>query len=302
MLAVSIAFARARAAEKGISLWLLLRREFFPTANDARRPSLFSNLINGGAHASNGLDIQEYMLVVRPGKNYADDVRLLISLYEELGKLLKKRAKGALPIGDEGGYDVSFKDNFEPIEILGKLITAKKIGKKCSIALDAAATEFSSGKGKYKLGGKAYASSALLEEYASWFKRSKHLCSIEDPFAENEDEAFALLQKRLKEKWVVADDLTTTDPSRIRMLGERKAIGGVIVKPNQIGTVSESCDAITEARAKGVRVIVSHRSGETEDAFIISLARASAADGVKIGAPARERVSKFNELIRLYGE
>lgn len=303
MLAASIAFARARAAERGVSLWLSLRREFFPKTGDLiRQPSIFSNFVNGGAHAKSGLDIQEYMVVVRPGGNYAEDVRLLTELYRDLGAMLAKKSKGVLPVGDESGYAVSFKNNFEPVQVLSKLIAARKLGKKCSVALDAAATEFSRGKGKYRFDGKVLSSEELARVYASWFKKEKSLCSIEDPFSENDREGFRMLKSMLGEKWVVGDDLTTTDPESIRSAASAGEISAVIIKPNQIGTVSEACDAIAEARAKNVRVIISHRSGETEDQFIISLARASAADGVKIGAPARERMGKFNELIRLYEE
>lgn len=299
MLALSMAYARARATEKGVSLWLLLRREFFPKADDSRKPSLFSNFINGGAHAKTGVDVQEYMVVIRPGKNYTADIETLVSLYRSLGTTLSKRVKGVLPVGDESGYAVPFKNNFEPIEVLGKLILSAKLGNRASVALDVAASSFARKK-KYRFEGKEISGDELLSVYGEWFKKAKYLCSIEDPFSENDTEHFIALKKKLKSKWVVGDDLTTTDSSRIRELGPMGAINAVIIKPNQIGTVSETCDAINDARTEGMRVIISHRSGETEDSFIISLARASAADGVKIGAPARERMAKFNELIRLY--
>jgi enolase len=299
MLGLSMAYARARAAEKGVSLWLLLRREFFPKANDTRKPSLFSNFINGGAHAKSGLDVQEYMVVMRPGKNYTADISTLISLYRALGTTLSKRTQGVLPVGDESGYAVSFANNFEPIEVLGKLITSAKLGSRASVALDVAASSCMK-KSKYRFDGKDISGDELLGVYTEWMKKAKYLCSIEDPFHEDDAEHFAALMKKTKGQWVVGDDLTTTDSARIREMGAMKAINAVIIKPNQIGTVSEACDAINDARAEEMRVIISHRSGETEDPFIISLARASAADGVKIGAPARERMAKFNELIRLY--
>lgn len=312
MLGFSIAFARARAEEKNISLWLLLRREFFADADDARRPSIFANLINGGAHAESGLDIQEYMLVVRPfstkatvGKpslSYADDVALAVDIYHSLGNTLKKKAKSkTLPLGDESGYAVPLGDNFLPISLLEKEIVERKLGKKCSIALDVAASSFFK-KNFYMFGGEARTTKELAKIYEEYFKKSKYLCSIEDPFAEDDVEGFKMLLPKLGERWIVGDDLTTTNASRIRELGAKKAINAVIIKPNQIGTVSETCDAIFESKASKVKTIISHRSGETEDPFIISLARAGAVDGVKIGAPAHERITKFNELIRVYEE
>ncbi len=312
MLGFSMAFARARAAERDVSLWLLLRREFFPNADDRRRPSIFANLINGGAHAENGLDIQEYMLVVRPGKSYADDVALAVDVYRSLGEILKKKLKTKnLPLGDESGYAPARQslgaggvlplDNFEPIKLLEKEIESRKLGKKCSIALDAAASSFFTGKG-YKFGGEMLGTKELLKRYEDYFKKSKCLCSIEDPFAEDDEEGFKLLTASAGEKWVVGDDLTTTDAKRISLMALKRAINAVIIKPNQIGTVSEACDALAEAKNLKLKTIVSHRSGETEDAFIISLARASSTDGVKIGAPAHERMLKFNELIRVYEE
>lgn len=299
LLAASIAFARARAAEKGVSLWLLVRREFFPHAKELWRPTIFSNVINGGAHAENGLAIQEYMIALRPGKSASADVELLCNLYTTLGDVFRKKMKTKnIPIGDEAGYSVKFSDNFEPIKTLEKLLKDAGIGKRASIALDAAATHFGNAKKGYAVDGKILSTEKLVLAYADWFKKSKVLCSIEDPFAEDDDAGFLALQKKIKEKWVVGDDLTTTNPETIQAL--HGAIHGVIIKPNQIGTVSESCEAMIAAQANAMKTIVSHRSGETEDNFLIALAKAGNADGIKIGAPARERMLKFNELIRLY--
>lgn len=300
MLGFSIAFSRARAAQKNISLWLLLRREFFPHLEDSYRPTIFSNVINGGVHAQNGLDIQEYMIVMRPGKTYAEDISLLVEMYKNIGRALQKNSKELLPLGDESGYASRFKDNFEPITIISKIITQMKMNSKCSIGLDAAANSFSAPGNKYRFGGKVITKEQLLITYMGWFKKSKYLCSIEDPFSEYDDASFFSLQTKLKNKWIVGDDITTTNATRIHKLGKQGAIHGVIIKPNQVGTVSEACDAMVEARAQNLKSIVSHRSGETEDPFIISLAKAGGAEGVKIGAPAHERIIKFNELIRIY--
>ncbi|MDZ7261126.1 MAG: phosphopyruvate hydratase, partial [candidate division KSB1 bacterium] len=140
----------------------------------------------------------------------------------------------------------------------------------------------------------------LQQVYLDYFKKAKGLLSIEDPFYEKDFAGFQELKKAIGEKWIVGDDVTATSPSLIEKGATEKLINAVIIKPNQIGTVTETCQAIETARRHKIKIIVSHRSGETEDNFIIHLAKASAAEAVKIGAPVHERILKFNELIRLY--
>lgn len=301
MLGISIAFVRARAAAEHKELWQILRKEFFPGNAKAKAPLIFANVINGGAHADNNLDIQEYMVVARGG-SVGSRVENLIDLYHRLGEVLKKRNfSHPVPIGDEGGYSLDFKNNFEPIAVLENMIRARGLRGSFALALDAAATGFFA-QGSYALGGKKLTRTRLAGEYARYFKKSKLLFSIEDPFAEHDAVGFSLIRKKMPRAWVIGDDLTVTNPADIQKYAEREAINVIIVKPNQIGTVSEASDAILTARKYGVKTIISHRSGETEDAFLIHLAKASAADGVKIGAPARERMVKYNELIRIYNQ
>lgn len=301
LLAVSIGFARCLAFSNGKPLWLALREEFFKGVEERHRPLVFSNLINGGAHAENDLDIQEYMVVMRTGEEaFRTTVPILIDLYRDVGRFLEGTKKARpLAIGDEGGYSLNFADNFEPIHILEERIRATGNEGRFTIGLDAAASEFFK-DGVYVFGGKKFDTASLSEVYAEYFKRSKLLCTIEDPFEERDEKGFGTLCASLGGKWVVGDDLTTTHPDLIERYGKKKDINAVIIKPNQIGTVSEACAAITAARQADVRTIVSHRSGETDDTFIIHLAKAGATDGVKIGAPARERMTKFNELIRVF--
>lgn len=299
MLGISVAFARARAAAENKEVWQIFRKEFFPGDSKTKVPFIFANVINGGAHADNNLDIQEYMVVAR-GASARARVENLIDFYSRLGVVLKKKNSGCrVPVGDEGGYSLDFKNNFEPILVLENLIRARGLTKSFSLALDAAATGFYQ-KGAYFFGGKKFDSDGLLKEYVSYFRRSKFLFSIEDPFAEEDAGGFLLTRKKMPRAWIVGDDLTVTNSSEIKKYAEQKAINAVIIKPNQIGTVSEAADAILAAKQYGLKTIISHRSGETEDAFIIHLAKASGADGVKIGAPARERMVKYNELLRLY--
>lgn len=292
-LALSIAMLRAIAEERAVEPWQVIREEYFAEEKNGNKPLIFSNLINGGAHAMNGLDVQEYMVVVRPGRSMGDTVQGLIEFYKELGDLLKKKTKARVPIGDEGGYACAFKDNTEPITILDKLI-AKKNLKSYDLALDVAASNFLD-KGKYNFGGKKLSAAEMGRVYANFIKKAARLVSIEDPFGENDIEGW----KEFKPgSWVIGDDLTTTNPGEINLHAEY--ISGVIIKPNQIGTVSESAEAIATAKKNRLKTIVSHRSGETGDVFIIHLAKGAGADAVKIGAPIRERIIKFNELVRLY--
>jgi len=302
MLGVSMAVSRLFAEHSGNSHWSTMRGEFFPETKDGKNPIIFSNLINGGAHAKNNLEIQEYMAVIRTENSYEESISRLITLYRHLGESLAraKGSSGRAPIGDEGGYAFDFRDNFEPIEFLSEHIQGDGMSGFCSIGIDVAASSFFE-EGKYVFDGIARSGEELLNIYAEYFKKEKLLCTIEDPFAESDPEMFSALSRVIDSKWVVGDDLTVTNPLFIKKYGEARSINGVIIKPNQIGTVSEACDAIRAARAHGMKVIISHRSGETEDPFIIELAKAAAADAVKIGAPTKERMVKFNELIRLYG-
>ncbi|MBU1014963.1 hypothetical protein KKI17_00790 [Patescibacteria group bacterium] len=297
-LGLSIAAARALAFEKNQEPWELLSEEFFPKVK-APLPLLFSNVINGGAHARSNLDLQEYMFVADPSGDLLGAVRQLISLYRELGALLKKeRRVTLLPRGDEGGYALDFSNNLEPLELLQRIVEEKGLGRTFSLALDAAASQFFR-KGRYSFDGALRTSQELHEFYLHAAENVPLLFSVEDPFAEQDREAFrAFLKKAGKSMWVVGDDLTATHAEEIR--NARGLVNGVIIKPNQVGTVTETCEALEEARKQGMKVIVSHRSGETSDQFIVHLARACGADGVKLGAPAGERMGKYNELLRVY--
>lgn len=296
MLAVSIAFTRALSAKWNISPWRLLRAEFFPEAKDAP-PLIFSNLINGGEHANNDLDIQEYMVVAKPAGSISDTIETLIGFYRKLRERLQGARPGAIVLGDEGGYSTDFENNFQPLSTLSSLIDEEELPYR--LALDAAASSFYK-DGSYTFDKKQLKAAELATIYADYFKRAEKLLSLEDPFEEKDSAAFAALLPLVPEKWIVGDDLTVTNPAHIEERAKEGAINAVIIKPNQIGLVSEACDAILTAQKNNVKTIISHRSGETADCFLVQLAKASGADAVKIGAPARERMLKFNELISLY--
>ena len=300
ILAFSIAFCRALAFEQQKLAWEVMRGEFFFGTTEGKLPMIFANLINGGAHADSNLDIQEYMAIAIPVGSIAEMVERVSELYKNLGDYLKKEYElKHLDFGDEAGYVLDFKNNFEPIKILEDLIKSEKFEKEFSIGLDAAASNFYK-DGSYGWEGKNISAEQLEDAYLGYFEKSKMLYSIEDPFEENDGESFRKLKSEFGGKLIVGDDLTVTNPEKIAEYAG--AVNAVIIKPNQIGSVSEACDAILKARENEMKVIISHRSGETEDNFIIHLAKASDADGVKIGAPARERMFKYNELILLYSD
>ena len=300
MLGLSMAFARALSANRKMELWKSLQKEFFgKAAQRTWKPVIFSNLINGGEHARNDLDIQEYMVLVKTQGDVKSAVKRLISFYRDLGeKLGTMKRVSNIPIGDEGGYSLDFKNNFEPLAILSDLVRKKGLSGTFRLGMDAAANGFFSG-GAYSFGGKKVTAPKLAGIYEGYCKKVPALYSIEDPFSERDTAGFALLSKKLEGRIVVGDDLTVTNRRLIEECAEKGLIGGVIIKPNQAGTVTEAIEAVQGAHERGIRTIVSHRSGETDDAFIIHLAKAAGAYGVKIGAPARERIFKFNELVRI---
>lgn len=297
-LGISLAAARALAAEKRLQLWELLGREFFPGQKTRRYPFVFSNVINGGSHATNRLDIQEYMVVMRPHDNLFAGIERLGAFYRSLKELLQKRRDAAnIPIGDEGGFDTDFSSNEEPLEMLEHV--RKKDFADFSFAVDAAASQFFKNNA-YVFEGKEISTTQLSGVYEGWRKKFGSLISIEDPFAQTDEQGFRELRGRDKTLWVVGDDLTCTNAARIAELAKSGVINAVIIKANQVGTVTETCRAMQEAKARGLKVIVSHRSAETDDHFLAHIARAANADAVKMGAPARERLGKYNELLRVY--
>ncbi|MFH1192917.1 MAG: hypothetical protein V1656_01205 [Candidatus Jorgensenbacteria bacterium] len=300
ILGVSVAFSRALAAAEGRELWLQLRGEFFASTYRDTPPRIYSNLINGGAHANNNLDIQEYLVVVTPTPSVRESVAKLTAFYNDLGGWLQQsRELTAIRLGDEGGYSLDFENNFAPLKILGERIRTAHLENEFALGMDAAASGFFA-DGGYVFEKKKISSDALAATYARYAAEEPLLYSMEDPFDEHDAARFAALRRALPRLLVVGDDLTVTDPRIIARHAAAGAINAVIIKPNQIGTVSEACDAIRAAREHKTEIIISHRSGETDDPFIIHLARACGADGVKIGAPVSHRLPKFNELTRVY--
>lgn len=302
ILGVSLAFARARAVAENRELWEILREEYFPDLKTAPAPRIFANLINGGSHAKSNLTLQEYLVVAKPYPSVSDTIRGLKEINAALGNMLAMRFPGtAIGVGDEGGYVLNFRDDREPLEILGELLQASRRDDMWFLGLDAAASSFFAG-GKYRLGAENLSAQELAARYVSYHETVPLLKSIEDPFAEEAIEEFAAFQKKNPELLVVGDDLTATNAERIARSAAKGALKGVIIKPNQAGTVTETCEAMRAAMKRDLTVIVSHRSGETPDPFLIHFAKAGNAYGVKIGAPASHRLPRYHELARLYKE
>jgi len=294
LLALSIAAARVFASGEGMPLWKYLRLQGnFPSSAQPLR--LYLNLINGGAHAVNATDIQEYMVVVER-REAREALRIGIQIFEEI-----KRRSTSYRIGDEGGVVLPATKNEAPLEILKEAIS--DIGG-ARLALDVAGSWLVR-EGGYQWEGNII-DRVMLADALSVFASQYELLSIEDPFGENDAERFVMLAntfKKERDTFLVGDDLTVTNPGRIQRAASEGMIGGVIIKPNQIGIVSEALQAIRVAKENGLKTIVSHRSGETMDDFIADFAWASGAFGLKAGAPGpEERLSKYERLIRIQEE
>lgn len=302
-LAVSLASFKAKAKNEEIPLWKLVRERDGLKKKPHKRetPFLFFNLINGGLHAGNNLDFQEYLVV--PQK---DDVKKSLEIgkkiYLELkGYLSEKVGIQAINVGDEGGFSPSLSGNFEPLSILKKVIEKMGVQKQVKFSLDIAANDLASKKAEteYNLAENTFTTSGLEKMYQDLAEHFP-LLSIEDPFEDSDFEAHAGLKKKMADVEIVGDDLTTTNKERIEKAKDKEAIDAIIIKPNQIGTITETFAAINAARENDIKIIISHRSGETNDTFIADLAWGTKAYGLKAGAPARgERVAKYNRLLRI---
>ena len=298
LLGVSLAVCRAAAVSAGIHIYRLLGgvgTRFLPT------PLL--NIINGGAHSSNNLDIQEYMIVPAGFDRFFDALRAATEVYHTLERLLKDAGRPTT-IGDEGGFAPDFESNEEPLELALRAIeqAGYEPGKQVFLALDSAASEFYR-DGKYVLqngGRRELTAEELTVVYAEWLDRYP-IVSIEDGLAEEDWDGWQHLTRELGGRiQLVGDDIFVTSVKRLNRGIAGGVANSVLVKPNQVGTVSETLDCVKLAADNGYRTVISHRSGETDDHFISDLATAVNAGQIKTGAPARgERVAKYNRLVRI---
>jgi len=303
-LAVSMALCRAGADAKNLPLYNYLADVYYnKTLTSYNKkfslPVPCFNVINGGAHAGNNLDVQEFMLVPQ-AKTFSNNLRKGVEVYHSLKNILRKEfGKQAINLGDEGGFAPAVNSAEEALSIITKAIKDAGYSGKVKIGLDVAATEFFK-KGKYHLEGKDFNSEELIDFYKKLINKFP-IVFIEDPFSENDFKGFSRFKKEVGDKIVIlGDDLLTTNVKRIKKANRENACNGTIIKPNQIGTITEAIEAIKLAKSYGWKILVSHRSGDTPDSFIADLAVGGGADFIKSGAPARgERIAKYNQLLRI---
>jgi len=298
ILAVSMAVAQASAAEAGLPLYAYLGG-----VGARLLPAPFMNVLNGGVHADNPLDIQEFMIVPCGAGSFAEALRYGAETYHSLKAVLKEKGL-SVSVGDEGGFAPQIKNSREALEFLMMAIerAGYRPGEDIVLALDVAASELFQ-DGKYQLEGQELSSEEMIRFYEDLIQNFP-IVSIEDPLAEDDWEGWAALCRELGDKiQIVGDDIFVTNVKRIREGIEKRIANAVLIKLNQIGTVSETLQAIELAHRTGWRTVISHRSGETEDTFIADLSVAVNAGQIKTGAPCRsERVAKYNQLLRIEEE
>ena len=298
ILAVSMAVKKLSAKVKKIPLYktFLLKKNF-------RLPYPLMNIINGGAHANNGLRIQEFMIRPDCAKNFSEAMRICFIVIKNLSKLIKKRNLST-SVGDEGGFAPMISSNNQALDLIVSAIKKSGLvnGKDVSICLDVAANELFK-KNSYSIHSKKFISvDKSIKEYKKIINRYK-IKSIEDPFAENDWISWNKLMRSVKNVQIVGDDLYVTNLERLKKGFLNISSNAILIKLNQIGTVSETLDVIKFAQIIGFKTIISHRSGDSEDTFIADLAVGTNSNQIKTGSLARsERVAKYNQLIRIEEE
>lgn len=295
LLGVSLAVARAAADSSGLELF---RYVGGPNAHVLPVPMM--NILNGGAHADTGVDVQEFMVAPIGAASFREALRWGAEVYHALKSVLKEKGFST-GLGDEGGFAPNVAGTDQALELIAVAIgkAGFTLGTDVALALDVAATEFQSAEG-YKFEGSVRTADQMTAFYADLVK-SHPLVSIEDPLGEDDWDGWVALTAQIGDQvQVVGDDLFVTNPERLEDGIARKAANALLVKVNQIGTLSETLDAVTLAHSSGYRCMMSHRSGETEDTTIADLAVATGCGQIKTGAPARsERVAKYNQLLRI---
>ena len=300
ILGVSLANSRAAAESCNLPLY-----RYLGGSNAFVLPVPLMNIINGGAHADNGVDIQEFMIVPLGAETFSEALRWGTEVYHTLKKLLSEKNL-ATGLGDEGGFAPDLPTNRAALDLISEAIglAGYKLGSEIALALDVASTEFYSEEtGKYSFEGRQLSAGDMIAYYEELLDNYP-LVSIEDPLAEDDWAGWTEITSKLGNRvQLVGDDLYVTNPERLQKGIDLKAGNAILVKVNQIGTLTETMDAVSLAQREGMKAIISHRSGETEDTFIADLAVATNAGQIKTGAPARsERVAKYNQLLRIEEE
>ena len=295
ILAVSIAFARAMAEFYKLPLY-----KYLGGISKKSLPIPMMNILNGGAHASNNVDIQEFMILPK-GENFADSVRIGIEVYHKLGKILADKNLSC-GVGDEGGFAPNIKSDREALELICEAIVSAGYGfDKVSLALDVAASEWYR-DGKYYMPKRGiYISTSEQIKIIENLCRDFPIVSVEDPLSEDDWDGWCEITDSLGKKvQLVGDDLFVTNSKRLDIGISKNAANAILIKPNQIGTVSETLEVIDLANKNGYKTVISHRSGESEDTFIADLSVAVNAEMIKSGAPCRtDRTAKYNRLLAI---
>ncbi len=295
ILAVSMACARAGSLLLNIPLY-----RYIGGLEASILPIPFMNILNGGEHADNNIDIQEFMIVPLGTDSYSQALRIGVEIFHNLKKILNQEGYNT-NVGDEGGFAPDLKSNEVAIELIVEAINSAgyKAGKEVFLALDVAASEFYK-KGKYQFEDSIYTTENLIDYYRDLVNRYP-IISIEDGLDEEDWNGWQLLTKAIGDKiMIVGDDIFVTNPERLSRGIDENTANSILIKLNQIGTLSETLDTIALARRHGYSCIISHRSGETADTFIADLAVGTNAGMIKTGAPSRiDRVEKYNQLLRI---
>src|SRR5712692_9067130 len=307
ILAVSMAAARAAALELHLPLYRYLARySSVPAALALPVPMM--NILNGGAHADNSVDLQEFMVMPIGAPSFSEALRMGVEVFHALKAVLKKRGQST-SVGDEGGFAPNLRSNEEAIESVLEAIGAAgyKTGEQIAVALDPAASEFydkAAGQYVFKKSDKSRRTSAQMAEFWENWARQYPIVSFEDAMAEDDWEGWKLLTQALgRNAQLVGDDVFVTNTARLRRGIDEHVANAILIKLNQIGTVTETIEAMEMARKAGYACIISHRSGETEDTFIADLAVATSAGQIKTGSASRtDRVAKYNQLLRIEEE
>lgn len=297
LLGASMAVCRAASLDEGLPLYRYLGGEKAKTL-----PVPMMNILNGGQHAVNNVDIQEFMIIPAGAESYREALRIGAEVFHSLKEVLKDE-RLSVGVGDEGGFAPDLKSNEEALDLILKAAhrVGYRPGKDLWIGLDAASTSFyQQGEYVFRSEGRTFSNRELVRLYGQWVAKYP-IVSIEDGLSEDDWDGWKLMANALGSRvQIVGDDLFATNLSRLRKGVEKGSANSILIKPNQIGTVSETLDCIKEAKASGWTTVVSHRSGETEDSFIADLAVATSSEFIKTGSLSRsERISKYNQLLRI---
>lgn len=305
LLGVSMAVCKAAASTRGKPLYAYLREEVAGLHHTPALPVPMLNVINGGKHAGNELSIQEFLIVPLGFDRYSESLRAGVETYHTLKRVLaEKYGHSATNVGDEGGYAPPMRLTAQPLEAITSAIReAGYAEQEIQLGLDSAASAFFDPRTKqYRIDGRVLDGPELLEFYRD-LVASYPIVSLEDPFEEESFELFASLTAQIPQKLIIGDDIFVTNITRLETGIAQKAANAILLKLNQIGTITEALSTIRRASEHGYRKVVSHRSGETEDSLIADFAVAIDADLIKTGAPARsERTCKYNQLLRIEEE